>query len=181
MPWTDLESNRTEFLELLSPLPRERILDVGAGRGIVAGLVWSRAGGEVCAVEPDWKKVAKMQKIRPQLKSYVATAESLPFRDSCFDKVYSTVALHHFANNRKAIQEIARVLKPGGLLLIVEIKPRSAQGRLLRFFENGIMRSHLKFLEMNQLAQIVGEMGSFRTMGMTGNSYVYFIECVKRD
>ena len=43
-----------------------------------------------------------------------ADAESLPFEDSSFDRVYSWGVLHHTPDTRKAIGEAIRVLKPGG-------------------------------------------------------------------
>jgi ubiquinone/menaquinone biosynthesis C-methylase UbiE len=180
MPWVDLEANRTIFFKLLAPRPLEKILDVGAGHGAVANLVRSNGNSEVYAADPDKKRIAKMQKVYPLLKSCLADAETLPYPDAYFDKVYTTVAMHHFSDQRRAIQEFARVLKPTGLLLIVEIQPRSRQGRLLRFFENGIMRSHLKFLEMDQLAGTVRDQGGFEAETLISNSYVYFVECTRR-
>ena len=44
-----------------------------------------------------------------------ADAENLPFRDDAFDLVTCRIALHHFPNPRRALSEVARVLKPGGV------------------------------------------------------------------
>ncbi|MDA4135549.1 MAG: class I SAM-dependent methyltransferase [Thaumarchaeota archaeon] len=160
----------------MAPRPGERILDVGAGWGTLADLVRSEGKCEVYAVDTDKKRIARMQEAYPALKSSQANSEDLPFPDSHFDKVYSTMALHHFSDQRRAVKEFARILKPMGLLLIVEIQPSSAQGRYLRFFENGIMRSHLKFLEMNQLAEMLKEQGRFETKTLTNSSFSYFIQ-----
>jgi ubiquinone/menaquinone biosynthesis C-methylase UbiE len=176
MPWLDSESNRTTFFKLLAPGRGERILDVGAGWGTLADMVRSEGKSEVYAVDPDKKRIVRMQETYPALKSSQANSESLPFPDSHFDKVYSTMALHHFSDQRRSVQEFARVLKPAGLLLIVEIQPRSAQGRYLRFFENGIMRSHLKFLAMSQLAEMLKEEGRFETKTLTTSSFTYFVQ-----
>ena len=176
MPWLDSESNRATFFKLLAPGPGERILDVGAGWGTLADMVRSEGKSEVYAVDPDKKRVARMQEAYPALKSSQANSESLPFPDSHFDKVYSTMALHHFSDQRRSVQEFARVLKPMGVLLIVEIQPSSAQGRYLRFFENGVMRSHLKFLAMDQLAEMLKEQGRFETKTLTTTSFSYFVQ-----
>ena len=179
MPWFDSETNLSIFFEMLAPGVGERILDVGAGRGIVANKVMKKGGSEVYAADHDQARVARMRTAFPSLKSYVAETESLPFEDSFFDKVYSTMAFHHFADIRKPLHEFARVLKPGGALMIVEIKPDSGQGRFLRFVENAIHRSHVKCMDMDQLTAIVKDDGEFEIRKATANSYVYFVLCAK--
>jgi ubiquinone/menaquinone biosynthesis C-methylase UbiE len=48
-----------------------------------------------------------------------ADAEYLPFRDASFDIVYSFGVLHHTPNTAKAIEEVRRVLKPGGKAVVM--------------------------------------------------------------
>jgi len=179
MPWFDSETNLSIFFEMLAPGAGERILDVGAGRGIVADKVMAKGSNEVYAADHDQARIARMRAAFPSLKSYLAETESLPFEDSFFDKVYSTMAFHHFADARRPLREFARVLKPGGALLIVEIKPDSGQGRLLRFVENAIHRSHVKCMEMDQFTELVNEDGEFEIKKTAANSYVYFVLCAK--
>lgn len=50
----------------------------------------------------------------------VADAEDLPFEAARFDRVTCRIAPHHFPNVGKAVQEVARVLKPGGLFLLID-------------------------------------------------------------
>lgn len=49
-----------------------------------------------------------------------ADAEHLPFADASFDRVTCRIAPHHFPDIAKAVQEIARVLKPDGLFLLID-------------------------------------------------------------
>jgi len=49
-----------------------------------------------------------------------ADAEQLPFTDASFDRVTCRIAPHHFPNIAQAVREIARVLKPGGLFLLID-------------------------------------------------------------
>jgi ubiquinone/menaquinone biosynthesis C-methylase UbiE len=179
MPWFDSETNLTSFFRLLAPVPGERILDVGAGRGVLAEKVRTKGNCEVWAVDRDKKRVATMQRNYPLLRSCEADSESLPYTDSYFDKVYTTLALHHFPDQRRSIQEFSRVLKPAGSLLIAEVLPRSAQGLFMRMLENGIMRSHLRFLEIDQLAGILREQGRFQTRTTTVISSIYLVGSTK--
>ncbi len=50
----------------------------------------------------------------------VADAEHLPFLAASFDRVTCRIAPHHFPNIAQAVQEISRVLKPGGLCLLID-------------------------------------------------------------
>ncbi len=50
----------------------------------------------------------------------LADAEALPFPAASFDRVTCRIAPHHFPHVNKAVQEIARVLKPGGLFLLID-------------------------------------------------------------
>ncbi|HLZ56667.1 MAG TPA: class I SAM-dependent methyltransferase [Ktedonosporobacter sp.] len=50
----------------------------------------------------------------------VADAENLPFEDVSFDRVTCRIAPHHFPNVARAVHEVARVLKPGGLFLLID-------------------------------------------------------------
>ena len=120
---------------MLAPAPGEKILDVGAGNGSVADRVLMASGGaDIYAVDPSERKVAAMRHDHPAIKGSVAAAEGLPFPDSFFDKAYSTMALHHFADLDKALNEVPRVLKPGGSFVILEVEPDSFMGRVFRFF-----------------------------------------------
>jgi ubiquinone/menaquinone biosynthesis C-methylase UbiE len=51
---------------------------------------------------------------------HIADAEDLPFAAATFDRVTCRIAPHHFPNVDKAVQEVARVLKPGGLFLLID-------------------------------------------------------------
>jgi ubiquinone/menaquinone biosynthesis C-methylase UbiE len=57
----------------------------------------------------------------------IADAEDLPFAPASFDRIICRVAPHHFPDVGKAVQEVARVLKPGGLFLLIDnIAPSDA-------------------------------------------------------
>jgi ubiquinone/menaquinone biosynthesis C-methylase UbiE len=61
----------------------------------------------------------------------IADAENLPFEDNSFDAVYSWGVLHHSPDTQKAVNEVYRILKPGGLAKIMIYNKHSLIGYML--------------------------------------------------
>ncbi|MGY6657705.1 methyltransferase domain-containing protein [Amycolatopsis sp. TRM77291] len=92
----------------------ERVLDLAAGTGKVSeGLL--ALGVEVTAVEPDEKMLAELKKALPSVTPLIGTAEEIPLPDDSVDAVVVGQAVHWFDLDR-AYPEMARVLKPGGVV-----------------------------------------------------------------
>ena len=179
MSWIRNETRRATFLQLLSPGPNDRILDVGAGKGDVAALVQQTGSCDVYALDPDKRRIAVASKTHPDVKTCVSGSESIPYEDGFFDKVYSTMAVHHFTDQVKSFKEIARVLKPGGILVVVDINSRSFLGRLGRFLENTVMRSHLHFLTLEELVVMLGREGELVVRESKESGPGYVVQAVK--
>lgn len=144
------------LIDMLSPSPGEKILDIGAGKGTVTNRVLRVSGGaEVYAVEPNERRVASMKKDFPEIRSSVASAESLPFPDSYFDKAYATMVLHHITDLDRALREVARVLKKGGSFVILEVEPGSGLGVMFRFFGR-LLGEHMNIMTQEQLLERLG-------------------------
>jgi SAM-dependent methyltransferase len=90
-----------------------RVVDVGAGTGILTGAL-ARLGADVVAVEPDQAMLAELRRQLPEVRAVEGTAEALPLPDQSVDAVLCGQAMHWFDLNR-ALPEIARVLTPGGV------------------------------------------------------------------
>jgi SAM-dependent methyltransferase len=96
------------------------ILDVGCGpRG---SLEWAHDARERVGLDPLADSYRSLGTDRHSARYVTARAEAIPFEDGHFDVVSAFNALDHVEDQRRAAQEIVRVLAPGGLvLLIVEI------------------------------------------------------------
>jgi SAM-dependent methyltransferase len=94
--------------------PVLRVLDLAAGTGkLTAGLL--AAGLEVVAVEPDPGMRAEFVRVHPGVSVLDGTAEAVPLPDATVDAVLVGQAFHWFDLD-PALVEIARVLRPGGLV-----------------------------------------------------------------
>ncbi|MEU8246304.1 methyltransferase domain-containing protein [Nonomuraea sp. NPDC048916] len=108
--------------------PGEKILDVGCGTGYLTHLLAPVTGpaGQVTGVDPSASMVGHAGRHAPRNCSYqVGEGQDLPFPDASFDVLVSTLAVHHMPSSARAlaVQEMFRVLRPGGRLLIAEFHP----------------------------------------------------------
>ncbi|MCS6964911.1 methyltransferase domain-containing protein [Thermoflexus sp.] len=103
------------YLELPT---KGRLLDLGGGTGRVAFAFREMIDSTIVA-DAAWGMLRAARR-RPKLLPVQALAERLPFADATFDRIVIVDALHHFIDARAAIQEAARVLQPGGRLVIEE-------------------------------------------------------------
>ncbi len=100
-----------------------QVLELGAGTGLNLPY-YPDAIAELTLTEPAAPMLPKLQrrlrKADRDGQVVVATAEDLPFDDDSFDTVVSTLVLCTVDDPRRAIEETARVLRPGGKLLFLE-------------------------------------------------------------
>jgi ubiquinone/menaquinone biosynthesis C-methylase UbiE len=97
------------------------ILDVGCGTGRLLRAVsirWPEA--QLIGVDPAKEMVSQASRLYPNAAFKLASAESLPLPDESADIVLSSISFHHWADQKKGLQEIARVLRPGGLLCLAD-------------------------------------------------------------
>jgi ubiquinone/menaquinone biosynthesis C-methylase UbiE len=110
--------------------PGEKVLDVGCGTGTLAMEVELRvrATGRVVGIDPGGQQIAraraKAARRNLPIEFQVGVIEHLDFPDQTFDVVLSTIMMHHLSESlkRQGLAEIARVLKPGGCLVIADFK-----------------------------------------------------------
>jgi demethylmenaquinone methyltransferase/2-methoxy-6-polyprenyl-1,4-benzoquinol methylase len=134
-------SPNTARLRQLLKLPTDGwLLDGGGGTGRVSSYLRGRAGHIVVSdLSHRMLKKAREKKICP----VQAHAEHLPFGDGFFDRILVVDALHHFCDQREAIGDLLRVLKPGGRLVIEEPDLNHKGVKLLALAEKMLlMRSH---------------------------------------
>ena len=107
---------RTEVIKSLLPPPdgRRRVVDIGSGWGAVSARLG--AWGEVLAVEPS--DVARREASRRGVNAVEGRAERLPLPDDSMDIAIASDVIEHVEDDRGAVREMARVLRPGGTALI---------------------------------------------------------------
>lgn len=111
--------------ERLSAFPQARVLDMGCGAGH-ASFVAAQHVQQVVAYDLSSQMlevVAEAAKDRglENIATRQGYAESLPFEDNVFDVVISRYSAHHWHDVGRALREVNRVLKPGGVLIVMDV------------------------------------------------------------
>lgn len=102
------------------------VLEIGIGTG--PNLAKYKSAASITGIEPDPQRAEQARKRSTQIPTTIETAaaEDLPFPDSSFDHVVSSLVLCCVDDQHRAIQELRRVLKPDGTLHMVEhVKPKN--------------------------------------------------------
>jgi 2-polyprenyl-6-hydroxyphenyl methylase/3-demethylubiquinone-9 3-methyltransferase len=103
------------LLGCLGPLRGHRILDLGCGKGRFAAPL-ERAGAEVIGLDRSWAMLAQAC----ALPRVCGTARRLPFAGLTFDAVIAVEVFEHLTAIDEVLLEVRRVLRPGGIVAIVD-------------------------------------------------------------
>lgn len=106
----------SDFLDLNGG---ETICDIACGSGQMS-VKMAKAGGNVYGIDIRDRAIryARLIGDKHNCSFLLGNAEMLPYKSGVFDKVVSVCALEHFENDDRALIEMHRVLKPGGVLVL---------------------------------------------------------------
>jgi 2-polyprenyl-3-methyl-5-hydroxy-6-metoxy-1,4-benzoquinol methylase len=108
-----------KIFQELGNLRNQKLLDVGCEAGWITLQLHDR-GAQVTAIDliPEPIEQLKKSKGKRKIKLLVADATKLPFPANCFDIILATEVIEHITQLNKFVSGAAKVLKPGGRLLI---------------------------------------------------------------
>lgn len=126
--WTTREATfKRALVSHLAARDGERILDLGCGTGTLAiAIAQSAPTAAVEGIDADEAMLARARAKQAGCGTAIhwhrGFAQSLPFQAGAFDAVASSLFFHHLtlADKRAALSEVARVVRPGGRLLIAD-------------------------------------------------------------
>ena len=129
----------------------EVLLDAGAGGGYYARYLYSRFAARLIALEPDPHLFHLLTRELSDIGNRVTLQQSsipeIPLPDGSVDVATCTQVLEHIPNDRAAMAELARVIRPGGFLLITVPQPPAP------WLEGGHVREGYTLEALSCLAQ----------------------------
>lgn len=114
--WRSGQERRLQMIARWTRLDNARVLDAGCGVGMYADQFRRRYTPHVEAFEYEYDRAVESREGTPH--TLVAAAEALPYRDNLFDTILSNETIEHVQDDRAAVREMVRVLKPGGRAVI---------------------------------------------------------------
>jgi SAM-dependent methyltransferase len=159
----------TVELERLALVPGASVLDLGCGGGRHA-YACMRAGATVVALDADGDEVSEVAAMMAALEEDggVSTGNAvvrgdalrLPFADGTFDRVICAEILEHIADDRAAMAEVARVVRPGGVVAVTvpRYSPELINWTLSREYHS-VPGGHIRIYRRGQLVGRLREAG----------------------
>jgi demethylmenaquinone methyltransferase/2-methoxy-6-polyprenyl-1,4-benzoquinol methylase len=155
---------RKRTRQCLELKPGQQVLDVAAGTGVsTAELQRSGARGVACDFSLGMLRAGRANKNRRNVRFVAGDGTRLPFADGAFDAVTISFGLRNIADVPTALREMARVVRPGGRLVVCE-------------FSRPVWRP-FRFVYLNYLMRFLPWMAS--RVSSNPDAYVYLAESIR--
>ena len=153
-----------------------RMLDAGGGTGRVSSRLRTMIDDVVvCDVSLPMLKQAKLKGRLWTVQSHI---EQLPFPDDSFERILVVDALHHFCDQRQSIQELMRVLKTGGRLVIEEPNIDKFIIKWVALAEK-LFLMHSHFFSSDEIVAMINDQG-FKARVDKDNPFFFWVVVEKK-
>ena len=147
LQYTEKSATLREVVRSFDLKGGERVLDVGTGTGILLPLLRQAIGraGSLAAMDFSFEMLRKAEVRSAAAKGFLINAGVglIPFKADWFDRVTCFSAFPHFPDKKRALQEMARVLKPGGRVLIAHLHSVEEMNRFHQEVGGAVARDRL--------------------------------------
>ena len=120
------QSWRRKVIKMVSDKNPEKVMDVATGTGDLAIAIAQTHAKEIVGVDISngmldvGRRKIEAQQLSDKIEMVQADSENLPYKDNTFDAITVAFGVRNFENLDLGLQEIQRVLKPGGIFVVLE-------------------------------------------------------------
>lgn len=183
--WDDMEQTAPEKLRRVAEeadlAGARSVLDAGSGTGILIPLILEKNLHDSCVIQAiDYAEemVSAMESKNFPSRVVIEQADihQTPYREESFDRVIANSCFPHFEDRSKALGEIFRILKPGGIFILSHPDGRKLvndRHKKMRAVERDILPPASELGEMIEAA-------GFRCLKLIDEEEFYLIKCLKR-
>lgn len=167
----------------LSPTQEGKYLDIGCGSGNYTSKL-QELGVSIIGIDPSIEMLQKARNKNSNIDYQLGVAEDIELPDNSMDGVVAFLTIHHWTNLEKGFQEIGRVLKPNGRLVIFHSTPEQMKGYWLnnyfpKMLEDSMLLMHTSEV-IEQAANIAGmEVTITENYAVDNNLEDLFLQCGK--
>ncbi|MCC7356060.1 MAG: class I SAM-dependent methyltransferase [Candidatus Doudnabacteria bacterium] len=156
-----------------------QILEVGCGKGRNAEVLQKRWKAKVVGIDVSSEIIETAKRLHPTVEFSVMSLESLDFSDKVFDRIYAIDVLEHVDDLIKSVDEIVRVLKPNGVL-VVNVPAEKSEQWLLKirpsYFEE---MHHVRIFKVGEMEKLFSERGlllaKYKRKGFIDHLLLYYL------
>ena len=152
-----LAGMQRQALDALALAPDDVVLDVGCGPGAAVRDA-SPIVARVVGIDLSPEMIRRAQEASPGLANVefrVADSENIPFEDAEFTAVLCSTSFHHYPHPQIAVREMARVLRPGGRLVLADASADLPAARVADFFLRRFEPGHVRLHRTEELASFL--------------------------
>ena len=156
-----IEASARETIRRMPLPPTARVLDVGCGTGaLLQALQASHPGAALAGIDPVPQMLEQARsKLGSRADLRVGYAEALPWDAGAFDVVVSCNVFHYIGRPLDALGEMARVLRPGGTVVITDWCDDFVACRVCSLYLRATRRSLHRIYRGAELCALLGEAG----------------------
>ena len=111
---------KEKFISWLNPSPNSNLIDVASGTGDIAKLFIKSGGNSADIIDINYNMIVNGISKDNRIRYIVGNCEKLPIKNNVYDRITIAFGLRNITNRQLALDEIYRVLKPGGRFICLE-------------------------------------------------------------
>ena len=111
---------KQELINWIAPQSNQSLLDIAGGTGDVAKLFLKSGGSSADIVDINYNMLINGMSNNNRIRYIVGNCEKLPIKNNSYDRITLAFGLRNITNRQLALNEIYRVLKPGGRFICLE-------------------------------------------------------------